>query len=116
MSAEPHTGTAATAGMATTPPIKALPTTALPVPAGTRSIRELRADAASARGELASTLDALDHKLNVPKQIRITQRRITLGLRKLGEDNPIALVGVAVAAACVAGAAVWLGVRTINRR
>ena len=103
MSTEPHTRTAAAAksGAAFT---------------GTRSLAELRADAARARAELASTLNALDHKLNVPKQIRIARRRITLGLHKLGEDNPVALIGVAVGAAVVAGTAVWLAVRKITDR
>lgn len=103
MSTEPHTRTSAA-----------------PQPAaaftGTRSLAELRADAARARAELASTLNALDHKLNVPKQIRIARRRITVGLHKLGAENPVALAGVAVAAAVVAGSAVWLGVRKITER
>lgn len=103
MSTEPHTRTATTAKS----------TTAF---TGTRSLAELRADSARARAELASTLNALDHKLNVPKQIRITRRRITLGLHKLGEDNPVALLGVAVAAAFVTGTAVWLAVRKITER
>lgn len=103
MSTEPHTrgAAAAKAGAAST---------------GTRSLAELRADAARARAELAATLNALDHKLNVPKQIRIARRRMTLGLRRLGEDNPVALAGVAVAAAVVAGTAVWLAVRKITHR
>lgn len=112
MSAEPHTRAATTAKSTTTS------TTAKSGAAftGTRSLAELRADAARARAELASTLNALDHKLNVPKQIRITRRRITLGLHKLGEDNPVALLGVAVAAAFAAGTAVWLAVRKITER
>ena len=103
MSTEPHTRAAATTqqGAAFT---------------GARSLAELRADAARARAELAATLNALDHKLNVPKQIRIARRRITLGLHRLGEENPVALAGVAVAAALVAGSAVWLGVRKITER
>lgn len=103
MSTEPHTRTSAAAQ----------PAAAF---TGTRSLAELRADAARARADLASTLNALDHKLNVPKQIRIVRRRITVGLHKLGEENPVALAGVAVAAAFVAGTAVWLGVRKITER
>jgi hypothetical protein len=55
------------------------------------------ADVATARAELAATLDAIQDKLNVPKRIRIA-----------AEENPIGLIvtGIAVAAA-VAGAA-WL--------
>ena len=103
MSIEPHTRTAATAQ-----PVAAF--------TGTRSLAELRADATRAREELASTLNALDHKLNVPKQIRIARRRVTLGLHKLGQDNPLALLGVAAAAAIVAGTAAWLAVRKITDR
>lgn len=101
MSTEPHTRTTAAAQ----------PAAAF---TGTRSLAELRSDAARARAELASTLNALDHKLNVPKQIRIARQRFTLGLHKLGEVNPLALAGVAVAAALVAGTAVWFGVRKIT--
>ncbi|MEO6200115.1 MAG: hypothetical protein ABIX44_03020 [Cryobacterium sp.] len=110
MSTKPNTSTAETAGKtgaATPEAVKA---------ASPRSLGDLRADAARARAELASTLDAVETKLNLPKQLRITRRRITLGLRKLGDENPAALIGVAVAAAVVAGTAVWLGVRVATRR
>jgi len=90
--------------------------TAQPVKAGTRSLAELRADATRARAELAATLDALDRKLNVPRQLRITRRRATLGLHKLGDENPVALVGIALGAAVAVGTAVWLAVRTITNR
>ena len=98
---EPRTGTAVTAQ---------------PGQAGTRSLAELRADATRARAELAATLDALDRKLNVPRQLRITRRRITLGLHKLGDENPVGLAGIALAAAVAVGSAVWLGVRAITSR
>jgi len=110
MSAEPGTHTAATTGKtgaATPEAVQA---------ASPRSLGDLRADAARARAELASTLDAVETKLNLPKQLRITRRRISLGLRRLGDENPAALVGVAVAAAVVAGSAVWLGVRVVVKR
>lgn len=78
---------------------------------------ELRAEASRARAELAGTLDAIEYKLNLPKQVRLTTRRLTLGLRKLGDEHPAALVGIALGAATAAGAAVWLGVRALlNRR
>jgi len=70
---------------------------------------ELRAEVARARAELASTLDALEYKANLPK-------RMTARLRKLGEENPAALIGLAAAAAAVAGTAVWLGARAVLRR
>ena len=81
-----------------------------------RSKAELRADAMTARAELARTLDAIEYKLNLPKQLRYRVRLLTLRLYRLGEDNPAALAGVAVAAALVAGAAVWRGVKTVQDR
>jgi hypothetical protein len=90
---------------ATAPPVKHLGTV------------ELRAEAARARAELAGTLDAIEYKLNLPKQVRRATRRLALGLRRLGEENPAALVGITLGAATAAGAAVWLGVRALlNRR
>src|SRR5665647_478073 len=90
---------------ATAPPVKHLGTV------------ELRAEAARARAELAGTLDAIEYKLNLPKQVRRATRRLALGLRRLGEENPAALVGITLGAATAAPAAVWLGVRALlNRR
>jgi len=81
-----------------------------------RSTAELRAQAARARAELAGTLDAIEYKLNVPKQIKINTRRFTLGLHRLGDDNPAALAGIAFAAAAAAGTVVWWGVKTVLDR
>jgi hypothetical protein len=74
-----------------------------------RGISDLRAEARHARAELASTLDAIEYKFNVPKQLRIRRRRVTLALRQLGEDSPAALVGIAAGAATIVGVVVWLG-------
>ncbi|GAB3120169.1 hypothetical protein [Glaciibacter psychrotolerans] len=87
-----------------------------PTPPPKKSLAELRADATRARGDLASTLDAIEKKLNLPHQIKIRVRRVRYGLRTLGEDNPIAVVGIAVTAATVVGTAVWLGVKAVQRR
>ncbi|WP_022886873.1 DUF3618 domain-containing protein [Glaciibacter superstes] len=81
-----------------------------------KSLGELRAEAHAARGEIASTLDALEYKLNIPKQLKIRGRRFSMGLRNLGEDNPAALAGIALGAVAVVGAVVWLGVRAVQRR
>lgn len=79
---------------------------------------ELRAEAMHARAELASTLDALEYKLNLPKQLRITKRRIRLAMIRLGDDNPAALAGIALGAAATVGSIVWLAARAVleNRR
>ncbi|WP_241981251.1 DUF3618 domain-containing protein [Cryobacterium algoritolerans] len=81
-----------------------------------RSKAELRADAMTARAELARTLDAIEYKLNLPKQFRYRVRLLRLRLNRLGEDNPAALAGIALAAALVTGAAVWLGVKAVQDR
>ena len=80
-----------------------------------RSKQELRQSAQEARAELASTLDAIEFKLNVPKQVRLKTRRANDKLKRLGEDNPPALIAIALGAAAVVGTAVWLGVRAIQR-
>ena len=81
-----------------------------------RSTAELRAEADRARAALAGTLDAIEYKLNVPKQVKINTRRVTLGLHRLGDDNPAALAGVALAAATAVGTCVWWGLKTILDR
>lgn len=61
------------------------------------TIDEARESAAQARQELASALDAIEDKINVPKQVAAAYRR-----------NPIAVIGVGVGvAAAVAGLIVW---------
>jgi hypothetical protein len=80
-----------------------------------RSKQELRQSAQAARAELASTLDAIEFKLNVPKQVRLKTHRANDKLKRLGEDNPPALIAIALGAAAVVGTAVWLGVRAIQR-
>ena len=84
------------------------------------SQEELRARAARARRELANTLDAIEYKMNVPRQLQASTSRITAMLRGLGRDNPLALVGVAAGAAVSAGASVggvvWAIARMVQRR
>ena len=77
------------------------------------SISDLRAEARHARSELASTLDAIEYKFNLPKQLRIRRRRVTHAVHQLGEDSPIALVGIALGAATVVGVVVWFGASAV---
>lgn len=81
-----------------------------------KSLADLRKEAHVARSEVASTLDAIEYKLNLRKQIRISTRRLTYALRDLGDRNPGALIGIAVAAASAVGGAVWLGVKAFQKR
>ena len=84
------------------------------------SQEELRQRASVARHELASTLDAIEYKLNVPRQYREITSEVTGRLRRLGRDKPLALIGVAAGAATAAGSAVggivWAVARVFRRR
>ncbi|PJJ65236.1 DUF3618 domain-containing protein [Compostimonas suwonensis] len=81
----------------------------------TRTPAELKADIESARQQLAETLDAIEYKLNLPKQAKRAGRRLKSRLRKLRDENPAALVGVAAVVVAGLGAGVFLGIRTIRK-
>jgi hypothetical protein len=85
------------------------------VTAAPKSKTELRAEATRARVELAQTLDAIEYKLNVPKQMRVRSRLFKVRLRDLGEKNPLALAGIVLGAVSAAVGAVWLGVKAVQR-
>jgi ElaB/YqjD/DUF883 family membrane-anchored ribosome-binding protein len=61
-----------------------------------------------ARADLAATIDAIQYKVDVPA--RAAER-----YRKLRDENPLALVGLAVGVAVVVGGAVW-GIVAAARR
>jgi len=88
---------------------------AVRLPSDKPGIAELRADARAARAELAATLDAIENKLNLPKQLRIKRRRLTVAVRRLAEDSPAALVGIALGAATVVGVIVWFGASAVAK-
>jgi hypothetical protein len=79
------------------------------------SLGDLRTEARQARAELASTLDAIEYKFNLPKQFRIQRRRLSLALRQLGEESPAALVGIAAGAATVVGVVVWFSASAVAK-
>lgn len=81
-----------------------------------KSQAELRADAARARAELAGTLDAIELKLNLPYQAKLRGRRFRMGVQKLQDDNPLAIVGLMAGSVAVVGGTIWLGVRALQRR
>jgi Protein of unknown function (DUF3618) len=60
------------------------------------------------RAELAETIDAIEYKLNVPK--RMVER-----VQRLRQDNPLALVGIAVGVAAAIGGVVWMAVRASKK-
>lgn len=67
-----------------------------------------RSDVERARAELAAAVDAITYKLNVPQ--RAAER-----VRRLREDNPLALAGLAAGTAVVVGGAVWGIVAALRR-
>ena len=80
-----------------------------------RSKTELRAEATRARVELALTLDAIEYKLNVPRQMRVRSRLLKVRLRELGEKNPLEMAGIVLGGVSAAVGAVWLGVKAVQR-
>ena len=114
MSTEPNKSIAATTVV---PPVnEAADGSVEVVRPGPRSKTELRDEATRARVELAQTLDAIEYKLNVPRQMRVRSRLLKVRLRELGEKNPLALAGIVLGGVSAAVGAVWLGVKAVQRR
>ena len=67
-----------------------------------------RSDAEHIRAELATTIDAIQYKLDLPK-------RVSARLRRLRAENPIALGGMVAGAVAAIGAAIWVLVRAARR-
>ena len=74
---------------------------------------EARANSERARKEFAGTLNALEDKLNVPKQVRIKTERAKVSFRRFAKEQPGAAIAAGVAVAAVVGATVWLIVRSV---
>ncbi|WP_241975959.1 MULTISPECIES: hypothetical protein [unclassified Cryobacterium] len=118
MSAAPKTSTELTMSIApkTGAESKTIVVPVEPAKSAPRSKAELRGQASDARAELARTLDAIEYKLNLPKQFRYKSRRAVLRLRRMRDENPLALAGLAAVAAAVLGGSVWLGANAVRRR
>jgi hypothetical protein len=78
-----------------------------------RNLSRVQARVASerARADFAETLNALEDKLNVPKQAKRKGREIKAKLRRMADEQPGTVLGVAVGAVAVVGVTVWLIVR-----
>jgi hypothetical protein len=76
---------------------------------------EARVNSERARAEFAGTLDALEDKLNVPKQVRITSAKAKVQLRRFANEQPVAAAAAAVAVVAVVGVTVWLVVRAVAK-
>lgn len=62
-------------------------------------------DISRARADLASTLNAIEEKLNVPKR---TKRAV--------QENPLLVAAVGVGVAVAIGAVVWFSVAAVRKR
>ncbi|MBG6237489.1 hypothetical protein IWX78_000432 [Mycetocola sp. CAN_C7] len=69
-----------------------------------------------ARAELASTLNAIEDKLNVPRKVNRAIARGKVTVARLQRDNPAALAAGIAAVAVTAGAAAWAITRALVRR
>ena len=81
-----------------------------------RSSAELSAAISKNRENLASTLDAIEYKLNVPRQAKELTATVSNKIRVLRDENPAALAAGVVGVAAAVGGAVFLAVRAISRR
>ncbi|MGX5696136.1 DUF3618 domain-containing protein [Agromyces soli] len=73
---------------------------------------EARAASEKARAEFAATLDALEDKLNVPKQVGIRVDRLKVKAKAFYDEQPVAAVAAAAGIAAAVGGLVWLIVRS----
>jgi hypothetical protein len=81
-----------------------------------RSTAELRSDIVKKRDDLRSTLDAIEFKLNIPKQTRHAAHRLKSRFDRLRAENPTAVAaGIGGAVVLLAGVAV-LGYRAASTR
>jgi len=77
---------------------------------------ELAAHVASTRARLASALDALEDKANVPKQLKKGATAQAVRLRKLRRDKPLVFAAVVVGGAVVAAGILALVVKSATKR
>lgn len=77
---------------------------------------ESEAEIERLRGEISSTLDALEQKVNVPKRVRRGVDELKGRASELREHSPAIFAGVVVGGAAVLGTLGFLAVRAIVRR
>jgi hypothetical protein len=78
-----------------------------------RNLTRVQARVASqrARADFAATLDALEDKLNVPKQVGRKVEQAQRRFRAFADERPVAAIAAAAGVAAAVGLAVWLVVR-----
>jgi negative regulator of sigma E activity len=76
---------------------------------------EAKVNSERARADFAGTLNALEDKLNVPKQVRIKSARAKVELRRFANEQPVAAMAAAVGVVAAVGVTVWLVVRAVTK-
>jgi indole-3-glycerol phosphate synthase len=76
---------------------------------------QARINSERARREFAETLNALEDKLNVPKQVSRASARTKVKLRRFAKEQPAAAVAAATSVALAVGGAVFLIVRAVAK-
>jgi len=83
---------------------------------GRLSRAELTEHVAQTRARLASTLDALEDKANVPKQLKKGAQTQAVRLKKLRREKPLVFAAVVVSGAVVAAGILALVVKSATKR
>jgi len=78
-----------------------------------RELGEIRSDIESTREKLAETLDAIEDKLNLPKQAGVVAGRLRDRVLELQKDSPVVLYasGAIAVLSAVGGVLIWRIVR-----
>jgi hypothetical protein len=76
---------------------------------------EAKVNSERARAEFAGTLNELEDKLNVPKQLRIKTERAKVEFRRFANEQPVAAMAAAAGVVVAVGVTVWLVVRTVTK-
>ncbi|RFA23478.1 DUF3618 domain-containing protein [Subtercola boreus] len=84
-------------------------------PEDTRSHDEIKNAVVKNRDDLAMTLDAIEFKLNVPRQVRFRVDRVKARLVTLRDEQPAVLVAGAAGVVALLGTGVFLGIRAARR-
>ena len=79
-------------------------------------LEQLRAHRAQTRAQLASTLDALEDKVNVPKQLGKASRRFGRRVQTLRRENPVLLAGIAAGVVAAIGVTAYVVVKITSKR
>lgn len=73
--------------------------------------KELETHLIRTRAKLASNLDALEDKANVPKQIDRATRKLRRKVNNMRHENPMALAGIVAGAVIAVGITAYLMVK-----